>query len=502
MSSCSSCCSFNLIACSSGPNWIHGANNNPILDLAQETNTAVFPPEEENSAVYDESGQLLSDERGSQITELVWGIIGEAFSHSNEHSVSIPPNMSLMDFVKIRARELKLDESTSRLVLQMAETWGDYVGEPIEKQSLKYCWLEECLDESAFSPCITLVVSIKLTFSENLFVAGTYKAILARVAETALARATFHFSTKVTSIRTKVSAGSNPEVVITTAANNTFSFDEVVMTTPLGWLKRNVSVISPPVPSRLTTAIKNMSYGRLEKVYLTFPTAFWIPFIGPTRRPGTTSPVPRPPFHMRFLSPSYAPLQNPQQWTVGPVSLASLPPPNAHPTLLFYLNGPCAQHVTSFISTLPATSPRYHSLLSDFLHPYYSRLPNYNPASPACQPSKILCTNWQNDELAGWGSYTNFQISEARERKTPSMEGGEIQDGEEVRLDEDIEALREGCPDRGLWFAGEHTAPFIALGTVTGAYWSGEAVGRRIAAAYRIGDAVVAANEKTALSEE
>ena len=32
----------------------------------------------------------------------------------------------------------------------------------------------------------------------------------------------------------------------------------------------------------------------------------------------------------------------------------------------------------------------------------------------------------------------------------------------------------------GLWLAGEHTAPFVALGTTTGAYWSGEGVARRI----------------------
>lgn len=71
------------------------------------------------------------------------------------------------------------------------------------------------------------------------------------------------------------------------------------------------------------------------------------------------------------------------------------------------------------------------------------------------------------------------------EDEEEEKEGGEW---EEVRLDKDIEALREGCPDRGVWFAGEHTAPFVALGTITGAYWSGEAVGRRIAAAYGIED--------------
>lgn len=54
-------------------------------------------------------------------------------------------------------------------------------------------------------------------------------------------------------------------------------------------------------------------------------------------------------------------------------------------------------------------------------------------------------------------------------------------------MDEDIEALRAGMPDRGVWLAGEHTAPFVALGTVTGAWWSGEAVGRRIVDAYGFG---------------
>lgn len=34
--------------------------------------------------------------------------------------------------------------------------------------------------------------------------------------------------------------------------------------------------------------------------------------------------------------------------------------------------------------------------------------------------------------------------------------------------------------ERGVWFAGEHTAPFVALGTTTGALWSGERVARGV----------------------
>ena len=37
---------------------------------------------------------------------------------------------------------------------------------------------------------------------------------------------------------------------------------------------------------------------------------------------------------------------------------------------------------------------------------------------------------------------------------------------------------------KGLWFAGEHTAPFAAMGTTTGAYWSGERVARGIGHMY------------------
>lgn len=58
---------------------------------------------------------------------------------------------------------------------------------------------------------------------------------------------------------------------------------------------------------------------------------------------------------------------------------------------------------------------------------------------------------------------------------------------EEIRLEDDIRALRTGVPEKGVWLAGEHTAPFVALGTLTGACWSGESVGMRILAANGLG---------------
>ena len=301
-------------------------------------------------------------------------------------------------------------------------------------------------------------------FPENLFLAGTYKSILDFIAKGALAKAELKISTKVTSFKSNLQSEQSPSVTITTASNDTIDFDEVIVTCPLGWLKRNISSFSPTLPSRITTAIEHISYGRLEKVYITFPTAFWLS----SYTIGTPTA-----FFSQFLPPTYASDQNPERWTTECVSLASLPGSCAHPTLLFYFHGPCAQHVTSLIQGLDPASEEYSSRLDAFFHPYYSRLPGHSSSSPDCKPSGIVATNWQNDELAGFGSYTTFQASD------PAKDG-------EVQLDKDIEALREGCPERGIWFAGEHTAPFVALGTVTGAYWSGEAVAKRVAEAYRL----------------
>ncbi|KAL8939501.1 MAG: hypothetical protein Q9211_002707 [Gyalolechia sp. 1 TL-2023] len=130
----------------SGPNWIHGVNQNPILDLAKELNATTMPAPELPPSIYDQSGHLLSQEAGQKCSGLMWGIIEDAFEYSLKHSVSIPQEQSLFDFFKLKLKEKDLPESTQELILQVCRSWGDYIGGSIEKQSLKYFWLEETID--------------------------------------------------------------------------------------------------------------------------------------------------------------------------------------------------------------------------------------------------------------------------------------------------------------------------------------------------------------------
>jgi hypothetical protein len=234
-------------------------------------------------------------------------------------------------------------------------------------------------------------------------------------------------------------------------------FDELVVTCPLGWLQQNPQAFDPALPPSLTKAINSISYGCLEKVYISFPKAFWLqpdPKNGGRKAQGFA----------QWLSPNYALDTNPERWTIEVVELASLRPEVSHATLLFYIYGAQSAHIVSTVKSL-STSEEKDKFLYSFFSPYYTRLPGYQPDSPDCQPVCSYATTWLADDLAGNGSYSNFQVG--------------LHEG-----DEDIKTMREGWKDGGVWLAGEHTSPFVALGTATGAYWSGESVGRRLAERY------------------
>jgi monoamine oxidase len=133
-----------------GANWIHGTTDNPIMDLVQETKTAVGVWDNHMCA-FDEDGHLLSPKEGEKYSTLMWTIIEAAFELSNKHGSEIDPNRTLLDFFHEQVTERIPEteegyERQRRIVLQMAELWGSFVGSPLSRQSLKFFWLEECIE--------------------------------------------------------------------------------------------------------------------------------------------------------------------------------------------------------------------------------------------------------------------------------------------------------------------------------------------------------------------
>lgn len=133
-----------------GPNWIHGTDDNPILDIAKKTNTAAGDWHC-NTWVYDHLGEQLPLEDGEKYSAMVMNIVQEAFEHSNAHGSETHVDRSLLDFVHERVLHMIPEDDpdcrTKReMVTRMAETWGAFVGSAVSRQSLKYFWLEECLE--------------------------------------------------------------------------------------------------------------------------------------------------------------------------------------------------------------------------------------------------------------------------------------------------------------------------------------------------------------------
>ncbi|KAK0710668.1 hypothetical protein B0H67DRAFT_583178 [Lasiosphaeris hirsuta] len=426
-----------------GPNWIHAWTDSdephPVYKLATDTATPLHYWNNKQ-LIYDSLGRTLPAEQSERLSTLLWEIIEEAFKFSEkardeDGGKGIPSHDSLQDFIRRRAEEVVSDEGERKLLVQISEVFGAYVGEPVGKQSLRFAWMEECCG------------------GEEMFVETTFSSILQQAAKPALEGATLRLNTLVVGVKTPEARWREQPVVVTTEAGEDMSFDEVVMTTPLGWLKRHQDVFSPPLPQRLAVAINNISLSQLEKVFITFPRVFW----------NEDPAVNNFPCYTNWLAPEYANDTNPHGWPQEIWDLSNFSAPNNHPTILFYLYGDCSRYIVNMIHGKPKADKT--RLLNDFFRPYYSRLPGYSPDNPDCKPKAILATEWLKDELNGFGSYCNFQVG--------------IEEA-----DKDVLAIREGCPDRRLWLCGEHAAPFEECGTVAGAYLSGESIGKKIAAVY------------------
>lgn len=291
--------------------------------------------------------------------------------------------------------------------------------------------------------------------------------MLQRVAEKALAHANVRLSMKVLNIETRISEDGGLNSVVR-AENQEFVFDKVVVTAPLGCLKQGHIAFDPPISPEISDAVKDASISSLEKVFIAFPSAFW-ERQGSQEHTTANGPTSNPPSFVHFLQPTYVP-EDQKSWTVELVSLSSpeIFRDQARPVLLFSLFGHCGSLLTSRLKSVSRESQEYLDIITNFFRPYFSLLPNYSESDENCHPSGAVATNWQNDDLAGNGSYTNFKVKNV-------SDANKVTSYEKI-----ISTIREGMPERGILFAGEHTAPFVATGTLTGAYWSGEIAATKI----------------------
>ncbi|KAI1124601.1 putative flavin-containing amine oxidase [Nemania abortiva] len=423
-----------------GASWIHGTKGNPLVTLAGEIGSTIIACGAVDS-IFTSNGHPIARWIAHDDYQQMWYILNLVIERSRKRHLKLSSDAKMMDFFRKQVdreyRNAQSPEPQNMRLNQIIEMWGAFMGDDCERQSLKNLWLDSGLA------------------GRNLFVASTYQAILVHLQSMIDMKATIRLQCEVTRLINNKSAGIDVEA----ADGFRGQFDNVVVTAPLGWLKRNPHAFSPPLSPSISNAVRTLGYGNLDKVFIKFPRPFQDN--EHTRTGGDQGPSGGRDLSFSikslFLNPHYAPDTNPAKWRQEIISFSSLP----HLWAM-------GQHITGLVRELACDSKEYYRILDENFRPYYSKLPGYTPDSPDCTPLKILSTDWQNDKFVGYGSFTNLSV------------GCDS-------ASEHFEALKNGMgEERGIWFAGEHTSGSGGLGTVHGAYLSGEYVAKRIASCYSV----------------
>jgi len=287
------------------------------------------------------------------------------------------------------------------------------------------------------------------------FLDSSYDPIVQYIAHPSLSRNLIKLNTKIISLT--IDSNQPKPITLISSTGFLYEVDSVIVTIPLGCLKRDTIKFTPPLCVPVQNALSNLRFGTLEKLFIRFKTAWWLHPETETDKIGLEF------YRFTSLRSSTAI----QKGSLIFTSLARIHQPQ--PVFLIFV-------ATSFAEYL-VTKPK--DQLKQMLQEHYiPHLPNFDASDPACVIQNLECTTWSQDELAGFGSYTYVPVGSDTGNENMKI------------LSEKILDAGEG----GVWFAGEHTADtevidgeiYTTMATVTGAYKTGERAAKKVLEAYSI----------------
>ena len=121
-------------------------------------------------------GELVDGYLANLTLRRVWETLEQAIEHSNTKCESIDPSLSLYDeFTTVTQKQVEAGELSNyerELVLGMAQMWGAYVGDSVDRQSMKFFFLEDCIeggkDDEIVLPRLKLTTDRRLLHSDEL----------------------------------------------------------------------------------------------------------------------------------------------------------------------------------------------------------------------------------------------------------------------------------------------------------------------------------------------
>ncbi|KAG0049281.1 hypothetical protein BGZ83_005891 [Gryganskiella cystojenkinii] len=247
------------IAFDFGASWIHGVNpSNPLVSLAKSGHVEFIHTD--SDVMFLRPGQpVLTVERSNHFWEVVWAIFDEAQEFAAKHRDSIPEELSfkqwLMDYLDKKQShdpeaEDYMDEETKLAVPGLSMYWADENAIPLDRASMKYLDAEKIFD------------------GDHSLVTNGYDRVIK-----ALTQDIKGVNVLLEHVVEKIEYNDS-HVKVTTNQGHFFA-DSVLVTLPLGVLKSQSVLFSPPLPPTKQRAIDNLGFGTMYKIILPFPTCFW-----------------------------------------------------------------------------------------------------------------------------------------------------------------------------------------------------------------------------------
>lgn len=229
-----------------GASWIHGVDGNPISALADEINATRLETSYERSVVYHSNGQPLSaadEKRLDALKQQVEQLLQQAQQQDEDSSV------------RAALAALRSGQLSATLSGQDVD-WLNFILSST---------LEQEFAGSADQLSAFWHDSGKVFAGEDVLFAKGYQLISNYLAA--------GLQIKLAEVVQAIDWSAAGVQVIT--SKQRWQADQVLVTVPLGVLKKNQLQFNPPLPSAKSAAIRTLGMGVLNKCYLRFDRAFW-----------------------------------------------------------------------------------------------------------------------------------------------------------------------------------------------------------------------------------
>ncbi|KAF7897197.1 hypothetical protein EAF00_005425 [Botryotinia globosa] len=393
-----------------GAAWMHETSQNKLVQLIKKLDIEYY---------YDDGTPLYFTKEGRAGSQFKAKKVADEFADYCEHYFEThphAPDRSVKEFIHEFVENHPLITNSERKwapqAIREVELW---IGTSIEEASSKY-------------------LSYFVT-ERNLYMKGGYDKIVnwaARPLQKDLE--TIKLGEIVKNIQWGESDNSILVETLKGDKKSTFKADAIVVTAPLGCLRKKMINFEPALPEDIQEGIDNFSYGALGKVFVEFEEVFW------------------PKDNDQFI---YYPSPLPEGTPIDESSILSYATVTSNCWIMSGTKELCiqiAEPLTQRVEAMTSTKDIYA-----FFEPLF-KLMRTEPYKDLPDLVNLETTHWTQDPLAGFGSYSV--------EKT----------GDESELL--IEALENHNRSR-LQFAGEHCT-IVGNGCVHGAFETGEVAARNL----------------------